>query len=145
MTNERDPSARDGGELDGFHIGELPGGIGEAVSDFASEWEDVSIATRVWERQVEDGYRVDLRVHVLRSERLTDLDAVREFLAEYLERDPATWELADFTHPDGPGLIGAAEAFWLAGPGVAGTVLGDPEVVDAGALRSIAVGVVSSA
>ncbi|PTA45282.1 hypothetical protein [Micromonospora sp. RP3T] len=140
MTNEHD-----GGELDGFHVGELPGGIGDAVSDFGSEWDDVSFASRVWERQVDDGYRVDLRVHVLRGERLADLDAVREFLSDYLERDPDTWELADFAHPDGPGLIGAAEAFWLAGPGVAVTVLVDPEVVDADALRSIAVGVVSSA
>ncbi|WP_343445999.1 hypothetical protein [Micromonospora schwarzwaldensis] len=138
MTNERDLSARDGGELDGFHIGHLPAGIGAEVSDFATEWADVNFATRVWERQVEDGYRVDLRVHVLRGERLTDLDAVREFLAEYQERDAATWELADFTHPDGPGLIGADQAFWLAGPGVAVNVLGDPEVVDAAALRSIA-------
>ncbi|MFI6129169.1 hypothetical protein [Micromonospora sp. NPDC051141] len=144
MTHERDLSARDGGELDGFHIGFLPGGIGEAVSDFATEWEDVSFATRVWERQVEDGYRVDLRVHVLRGEGLVDLDAVREFLAEYQERDAATWELADFTHPDGPGLIGTGEAFWLTGPGVAVYVLADPEVVDAAALRSIAVGVVSA-
>lgn len=134
-----------GGVLDGFHIGELPDGIGEAVSDFASEWEEVSFATRVWERQVEDGYRVDLRVHVLRGEGLVDLDAVREFLAEYQERDAATWELADFTHPDGPGLIGAGEAFWLTGPGVAVNVLADPEVVDADALRSIAVGVVEGA
>ncbi|WP_089157170.1 hypothetical protein [Micromonospora sp. NBS 11-29] len=127
---------RDGGELDGFHIGYLPPGVGELVSDFASEWEDVSFATRVWERQVEDGYRVDLRVHVLRGERLTDLNEVREFLAEYHERDPATWDLADFTHPDGPGLTGAEEAFWLAVPGVAVTVLAAPDV-----LRAIAEGV----
>ncbi|WBB75377.1 hypothetical protein O7602_07640 [Micromonospora sp. WMMD1128] len=131
-----------GGELDGFHIGFLPPGIGEVGSDFASEWEDVSFATRVWERQVEDGYRVDLRVHVLRGERLTDLGAVRAFLADYHERDGGAWELADFAHPDGPGLIGAAEAFWLVEPGVAVDVLVDPEVVDAGALRSIADGMV---
>lgn len=133
---------RDGGELDGFHIGYLPAGVGAAVSDFATEWEDVRFATRVWERQVEDGYRVDLRVHVLRGERLTDLGAVREFLADYHERDTATWELADLAHPDGPGLVGDTEAFWLVEPGVAVDVLVDPDAADAGALRSIAEGVV---
>ncbi|MDG4799684.1 hypothetical protein [Micromonospora sp. WMMD980] len=133
---------RDGGELDGFHIGYLPPGIGDQVSDFATEWADVRFVTRVWERQVEDGYRVDLRVHVLRGERLADLGALREFLAEYHERDAATWQLADFTRPDGAGLIGDAEAFWLAEPGVAVDVLVDPEAVDAGVLRPIAESVV---
>ena len=36
---------RDGGKLDAFSIGYLPAGIGEAVSDFAIEWEDVRFAT----------------------------------------------------------------------------------------------------
>ncbi|MFI5832953.1 hypothetical protein ACIA5A_04660 [Micromonospora sp. NPDC051300] len=127
--------ARDGGELDGFHIGELPGGVGEQVSDFATEWEGVRFATRVWERQVEDGYRVDLRVHVLRGDQLTDLGALRDFLADYHERDPATAELAGFPHPDGPGLIGDTEAFWLTEPGVAVNVL---STADPTALRTIA-------
>ncbi|MGI5519580.1 hypothetical protein ACQEUX_01310 [Micromonospora sp. CA-259024] len=42
-----DRVTRDGGELDGFHIGWLPPDAGDLVSDFASEWEDVSIASRV--------------------------------------------------------------------------------------------------
>ncbi|MBY8872712.1 hypothetical protein K7640_12790 [Micromonospora sp. PLK6-60] len=134
-------SARDGGELDGFHLGHLLPGIGELVSDFATEWEDVSFATRVWERPVGDGYRVDLRVHVLRGERLADLGELRDFLAEYHERDAAAGDLADFAHPDGPRLIGATEALWLAAPGVAVDVLVDPEAADAVALRSIAQGV----
>ncbi|MCZ7436417.1 hypothetical protein O7598_08450 [Micromonospora sp. WMMC241] len=135
---------RDGGELSGFHIGYLPAGIGAEMSDFATEWEDVRFATRVWERQVDDGYRVDLRVHVLRGERLTDLGAVREFLADYHERDTATWELTDFAHPDGPGLAGDAEAFWLVEPGVAVDVLVDPDTADAIELRAIVHGVVRS-
>ncbi|MGW5671554.1 hypothetical protein [Micromonospora sp. NPDC003776] len=115
------------GELDGFHIGELPGDAGAEVSDFATEWDDVTFATRVWERRVDEGYRVDLRVHVLRGPRLTDLAALRDFLAEYHERDPDGGEWAEFAHPDGPGLIGAEEAFWLVEPGVGVDVLVDPE------------------
>lgn len=133
--------ARDGGELAGFRIGYLPPGIGELASDFATEWEDVRFVSRVWERRVEDGYRVDLRVHVLHGERLTELAAVREFLAAYHERDAATWELVDLAHPDGPGLIGAAEAFWLVGTGVAVNVLIDPDTADADGLRAIVEGV----
>ncbi|MEV0003899.1 hypothetical protein AB0H28_16635 [Micromonospora sp. NPDC050980] len=134
--------ARGGGELDGFHIAHLPTGVGDSVSDFATEWEDVRFATRVWERQVEGGYQVDLRVHVLHGERLADLTALREFLAAYHERDAAIWELADFAHPDGPGLTSDAEAFWIVEPGLAVDVLVDPDAADADALRTIAHGVV---
>ncbi|MEU2610882.1 hypothetical protein ABZ570_04720 [Micromonospora sp. NPDC007271] len=131
----------DGGELDGFRIGHVPDGVGREVTDFATEWDEVTVATRVWERQVDGGYRVDLRVHVLRGDRLNDLAALHDFLAEYHERDPAGWELADFAHPDGPGLISESEAFWLVGPGVAVDVLLDPERPDAQALRATATGV----
>ncbi|MEU1756059.1 hypothetical protein ABZ436_25875 [Micromonospora matsumotoense] len=117
----------DGGEVDGFHVGRVPEGAGELVSDFASEWEDVSFATRVWERAVDDGHRVDLRVHVLRGERLTTLVRLREFLAEYHERDSAEWPLAEFGRGDGVGLAGGGEAFWLVRPGLAVDVLVDVE------------------
>ncbi|NJP32365.1 hypothetical protein [Micromonospora thermarum] len=123
-------AVRDGGVLDGFHIGYVPVGVGSEVSDFASEWEDVRLATRVWERQVTDGYRVDLRVHVLRGDRLTDLAALRDFLAEYQERDPASWAPTDFAHGTSPGGVTDDQAFWLVEPGVAVTVLVDPERVD---------------
>ncbi|GAB4104162.1 hypothetical protein GCM10028790_31810 [Micromonospora taraxaci] len=136
-----DSDARDGGDLDGFHIGHLPSGIGDLVSDFASEWEDVSFATRVWERQVEDGHRVDLRVHVLRGERLGTLAELRDFLAEYHERDPADWELTEFQHVDSSGLIGAAEAFWLAAPGVAVDVLVDQDRFTTDTLRAVTQGI----
>ncbi|MFI9640039.1 hypothetical protein ACIG87_08220 [Micromonospora sp. NPDC051925] len=118
---------RDGGELDGFHVGRVPDGAGELVSDFASEWEDVNFASRVWERAVEDGYRVDLRVHVLRGERLTGLTELRDFLAEYHERDPDGWPLTEFGHGEGVGFVGEGEAFWLVRPGVAVDVLVDVE------------------
>jgi hypothetical protein len=140
-TAEPEPSGPGSGELDGFRIGYLPRRVGALVSDFATEWEDVRFATRVWERQVEDGYRVDLRVHVLRGDRLTTLAELRDFLAEYHERDPAEWPLNEFRHGDAPGLIDDAEAFWLVEPGVAVDVLVDPEGFDAVALHAIALAV----
>ncbi|MEV6708792.1 hypothetical protein [Micromonospora wenchangensis] len=124
-------NGRDGGDLDGFHVGRVPEDAGELVSDFASEWEDVNFATRVWERAVDDGYRVDLRVHVLRGERLTTLVRLREFLAEYHERDSAEWPLAEFTRGGDVGLAGGGEAFWLVRPGLAVDVLVDLDRFDA--------------
>ena len=55
------------------------------------------------------------------------LAELRDFLAEYHERDPADWALSDFQHVEGPGLIGAVEAFWLFATGVAVNVLTGPE------------------
>ncbi|MFI7023476.1 hypothetical protein ACIBMZ_12275 [Micromonospora sp. NPDC049900] len=130
---------RDGGVLDGFHLGYVPPGVGDEVSDFSSEWEDVALTSRFWERRTTDGHRVDLRVHVLRGPRLTDLDAVRDFLAAYLERDPAQWRLTEFPHEDGSGLTDDTQAFWLVEPGVAVTVLTIPEFADALAATALAV------
>ncbi|MEV4714193.1 hypothetical protein [Micromonospora sp. NPDC049374] len=118
---------RDGGTLDGFHIGQVPADVGDEVSDFATEWDDVRFASRVWERQVPDGHRVDLRVHVLRGDRLVDLTALRDFLGEYHERDPAGWHLSEFEHGDSLGLTDGVQAFWLVEPGVAVNVLTTPE------------------
>ncbi|MEV6815205.1 hypothetical protein [Micromonospora sp. NPDC051296] len=132
---------RDGGVLDGLRIGYVPEGVGEEVSDFASEWEDVHFASRVWERQVVDGYRADLRVHVLRGEGLTDLDALRQFLAGYHERDLDGWALAEFAHPAGTGQHDESQAFWLVEPGVAGYVLVDPEFLGVDALLATALSV----
>ncbi|KAB1941889.1 hypothetical protein F8271_13640 [Micromonospora sp. ALFpr18c] len=123
--------------MDGFRIAYLPPEVGDLVSDFASEWGDVNVTTRVWERQVEDGHRVDLRVHVLRGNQLSTLAELCEFLAEYHERDPADWLLIEFQHGETSALIGAAEAFWLAGPGVAVDVLIDPERFTTDTLRAI--------
>ncbi|WP_405106211.1 hypothetical protein OG559_21030 [Micromonospora sp. NBC_01405] len=125
------------GELDGFVIGYVPAGIGAEVSDFASEWEDVRFRTRVWERQVEEGYRVDLRVHVLRGGGLGTLDELRDFLAGYHERDAASWRPTEFVDGDVTGLIGDGEAFRLVEPGVAVDVLADPERVPEAELRAV--------
>ncbi|MEU6021429.1 hypothetical protein [Micromonospora sp. NPDC047134] len=130
------------GTLDGFHIGEVPEGLGDLVSDFASEWGDVQITSRVWERQVADGHRVDLRVHVLRGQRLADLDGLRDFLVEYHEREYDDSQVTEFPHPEGPGLATDVQVFWLAEPGVGVTVLVDPERVDQAGLFAFARGIV---
>ncbi|MEV0329500.1 hypothetical protein AB0H63_24085 [Micromonospora echinospora] len=125
---------RFGGELSGFRIGQVPAGVGDLVTDFATEWDDVRFASRVWERETAEGARVDLRVHVLRGDRLATLTDLRDFLAEYHERD-AGWALTEFRAGELPGLVGATEAFWLVTPGVAVDVLidaavgGQPELV----------------
>ncbi|MEU6075218.1 hypothetical protein [Micromonospora sp. NPDC047074] len=143
MTGVSEPVTRDGGVLDGFHIRQVPGDIGTEVSDFASEWDDVRFATRVWERQTDDGYQVDLRVHVMRGERLTDLAALRDFLAEYHERDPGDWPLVEFMHGDSAGLRDDSQAFWLAEPGVAVNVLVATDLADEGQLLPTALAVVA--
>ncbi|MEU4780711.1 hypothetical protein [Micromonospora sp. NPDC023633] len=143
MTGVSEPVTRDGGVLDGFHIRQVPGDIGTEVSDFASEWDDVRFATRVWERQTDDGYRVDLRVHVMRGERLTDLATLRDFLTEYHERDPDDWPLTDFMHGDSAGLRDDSQAFWLAEPGVAVNVVVATGPADGGQLLATALAVVA--
>ncbi|WP_017590454.1 hypothetical protein [Nocardiopsis ganjiahuensis] len=111
-----------GGPLDGFTIGHLPARVGTETSTMDShyEWEDVSFTARFWEQAKEGGgFQVVLQVLVLRGEELTDLAAVRSFLAEYHERDPDTWELEDFDNHGTGGLYGGSEAFWTPQPGVA--------------------------
>ena len=107
--------------LDGFTLTHLPEGLGPLVSDFDYEWDDVSFRTRVWERGPDPagGYRVDLRAAVLRGDRLTDPDALRGFLAEYLERDPQQWELQRYDRDNYHGYADAGRVFFLVHPGVA--------------------------
>lgn len=118
--------------LDGFAIRWVPPGIGPLVTDFAYEWDDVGFRSRVWESgpYPDESYRVDLQVTVMRSPSFTDVAALRGFLAEYLERDPASWATEPFDHPDGPGFLDTGELFWLAAPGVAVRVFGGGEQVD---------------
>lgn len=109
------------GTLDGFTLGHLPDGLGPMVSDFDYEWDDVSFHTRVWERGPDPAgaYHVDLRAGVLRSDRLTDPDALRGFLAEYLERDPQQWELQPYHRDAYRGFTAPGRVFFLVRPGVA--------------------------
>ncbi len=106
-------------QLDGFVLSYLPAGVGELVEDFAYEWDDVSFTSRVWEREIEDGHQVDLQVLVLRGPRLASATELRDFLADYHERDPDDWALDEFQHGDAAGFISDAEAFWLVESGVA--------------------------
>ncbi|WP_152366038.1 hypothetical protein [Microlunatus speluncae] len=112
-------------QLDGFRLGWLPSGLGSLVSDFEYEWEEVRFTSRVWESgpDADGAYRVDLQVIVMRSPELSDVGALRDFLVEYLERDPAGWATEPFDHPDGPGFRDADEVVWLAEPGPAVRVL----------------------
>ncbi len=110
-----------GGELDGFTIGHLPDQIDErtSVSDFEYEWGDVAFSSRVWEKSLPGGgARVVLQVLVMRGSGLTDLPAVRDFLAEYHERSP-DWELTEFDNNGHTALHGETEAFWTPAAGVA--------------------------
>lgn len=110
--------------VDGFQIDHLPAGIGDLVTDFAYEWEEVAFKSRVWETGPDEhgAYRVDLTIKVLRGERLTGLAALRDYLVEYYEYDPADWELTEYDHNGDPGYLAADEAFWLVEPGVAVSV-----------------------
>lgn len=142
-----DPSCTDdgprGGRLDGFAIDALPVGVGELVTDFTYEWEDVTFNSRVWESGPDDegAYRVDASVKILRGERLTDLPALLDYLAYYYERDVDSWEIGEFEHPDGPGYRGAGEAFWLVEPGVAVSVRVDTDQFSNADLMKTAIGV----
>lgn len=126
------PPSRQPQQLDGFVLGWVPPGLGPLVTDFEYEWDDVGFRSRVWESgpYPDESYRVDLQVTVMRSPSFTDVAALREFLVEYLERDPAAWATEPFAHPDGPGLAEVGELFWLARPGVAVRVFGGGEQLD---------------
>lgn len=126
-------SAPDGSDpdpvVDGFTIDHLPRQVGPNVSEFAFEWADVTLRSKVWETgpDAEGRHRVDLTVKVMRGDRLTDLPSLRGYLAEYHEVDPATWELERFRHADGHcGRLRDGAVFWSVRPGVAIEVSADP-------------------
>lgn len=116
--------------VDGFTLTHLPPRLGSRVSDFAYENDGVRFASRVWESgSAATGYRVDLDVHVLRSdERLPTTAALRSFLAGYLDRAPADWRLSRVDVHGRVGYLGDEDVFWLAGDGVAIWVSADPGV-----------------
>lgn len=131
--------------LDGFTLGWLPAGLGPLVSDFEYDWNGVVFRNRVWERGPDpvDGYQVDLRVKVLRSDRLTDPGALRTFLAEYHEIDPATWPLEPYLDGDRHGFAEPGRVLFLVEPGTAIELEAEPARVDqpsllraAGAIRA---------
>ncbi|MEU4194848.1 hypothetical protein AB0E69_23310 [Kribbella sp. NPDC026611] len=114
------------GTLDGFVIENLPDGIG-TPSDFEYEWEDVSFHSRVWESgpDPEGAFKVDLTVKTLRGAKLTDLEALKNFLVEYEERDPDNWRLTEVKVGGYDGLFADDEVFYFIAPGVAAEVTAD--------------------
>ncbi|MGW7684858.1 hypothetical protein ACWGID_29225 [Kribbella sp. NPDC054772] len=109
--------------LDGFVIENLPDGIG-TPSDFEYEWEDVSFKSRVWETGPDDegAFKVDLTLKTLRGEKLTDLEAVKDFLVEYEEKEPGSWQLTPVKVGGYDGLFAGDEVFYFIEPGVAAEV-----------------------
>ncbi|MFD0774862.1 hypothetical protein ACFQZ2_13060 [Streptomonospora algeriensis] len=129
-------------ELAGFTVDHLPEGIGGRVTDFRTEWGGVAFASRVWERELPDGgYSVDLKINILRGERLADLPAVQAFLAEYHERDPEDWDLRPFRHGGSRGQRTDVLAFWLVEPGLAAEVRLDTARFSSVELTATALGV----
>jgi hypothetical protein len=116
--------------VDGFTLTHLPPRLGPRVSDFSYENDGVAFASRVWESgSAATGYRVDLDVHVLRSDdRLPTTAALRSFLAEYLDRAPADWRLSRVDVDGRVGYLGDEDVFWLVGDGVAIWVSAGPGV-----------------
>ncbi|MFB6723865.1 hypothetical protein ACFCV3_27040 [Kribbella sp. NPDC056345] len=109
--------------VDGFVIEHLPGGIG-TPSDFEYEWEDVVFHSRVWETgpDPEGAFKVDLTVKTLRGAKLTDLEALKAFLAEYEEKDPGAWQLRPVKIGPYDGLAADDEVFYFVSPGLAAEV-----------------------
>jgi hypothetical protein len=116
------------GTLDGFVIENLPDGLG-TPGDFEYEWEDVSFHSRVWETgpDPEGAFKVDLTVKTLRGEKLTDLEAVKDFLVEYEEKEPGDWQLEPVKVGGYDGLFAGNEVFYFIEPGVAAEVTIDHE------------------
>jgi len=103
--------------VDGFTVGHVPAGVGQQVSTFTYHWEDVTFRSQVWERgpDAEGAFAVDLTVKTLRGAPLTDVAALREFLAGYHEQDPSTWREIE----PGVAYLRPGAVFRFVGPGVA--------------------------
>lgn len=113
--------------LDGFVITHVPDKVGPLESEFAYEWEDVAFRSRVWETgpDPEGAYRVDLTVQTMRGRSLRDLEAVRTYLTEYLEKDPKAWALRRVKVGRYDGYRDDRRIFWLVSPGVAASAVID--------------------
>ncbi|MFG1912622.1 hypothetical protein [Kribbella sp. NPDC048928] len=116
------------GTLDGFVIENLPDGIG-SPSDFEYEWEDVSFHSRVWETgpDPEGAFKVDLTVKTIRGDKITDLEALKDFLVEYEEKEPGSWQLTPVKVGGYDALFAGDEVFYFVEPGVAAEVTIDHE------------------
>jgi hypothetical protein len=104
--------------LDGFTITHLPDGLG-TPSDFEYEWEEVTFHSRVWETTTGDATTVDLSLKTIRGDRLADVESLRDFLTEYHEKDPATWDLTPARLGSYGGYTTDGQAFYFISPGLA--------------------------
>jgi hypothetical protein len=133
--------AEGGGVLNGFMIGHVPRHAGPSVSNFEYEPDDgITFTARVWERETTDGgHAVDLQVIILRGDRLATLGKLRDFMAEYHERDPVSWTGAQVGTR--PAFKDGSQVFWLVQTGVAASVTLDADRFGAGELLKVAEGV----
>lgn len=119
MHSDR-PADATGPVVDDFTLTSLPTGLGDRVSEHAYTWEDIRFETMAWEsRRPTGGYQVDLNAHVLRGGELATEQALHQFLARYLEREQADWQLEQVTIGASAGRLGDTDVFWLVRPGVA--------------------------
>ncbi|WP_030155347.1 hypothetical protein [Glycomyces sp. NRRL B-16210] len=126
--------------LDGLSLLHLPDRLGTA-SDFEFEWGGVKFVQRVWETEIEPGvWRVDLQVHVLRGDVLTDLDALRTFLGEYHERGD-DWKTETFGRD---GFTSEREAARLLAPALAIEVRDPFGRQGVGQVDTVAAGILSN-
>jgi hypothetical protein len=130
--------------LDGFVITHVPGGVGPLESEFAYEWEDVAFHSRVWETgpDPEGANRVDLTVETMRGTSLRDLEAVRTYLTDYLEKDPQEWALRRVKVGRHDGYRDDSRIFWLVSRGVAASAVIDRDRFSDTELRRTARGFV---
>ncbi|MQA03758.1 MAG: hypothetical protein GEV07_13900 [Streptosporangiales bacterium] len=106
--------------IDGFTLTHLPDALGSRTSEHTYTWGDVGFRNLVWESQLPNGaYRVDLNAHILRGDRLTDHTSLHQFLTDYLERDPDTWQPTEVQLGNRTVHAAETDVFWLVRPGVA--------------------------
>ena len=120
---EAAPTKRTVTSLDSFMIMHTPHGIG-SPTDFEYEWEDVVFHSRVWETgpDAEGATKVDLTVKTMRGEALSDLEALRTWLTEYHEKDPAEWDVTSVRVGAYSGYMADDRLFYFVAPGVAAEV-----------------------
>jgi hypothetical protein len=120
---EAAPTKRTVTSLDSFMIMHTPHGIG-SPTDFEYEWEDVVFHSRVWETgpDAEGATKVDLTVKTMRGEALSDLEALRTWLTEYHEKDPAEWDVTSVRVGAYGGYMADDRLFYFVSPGVAAEV-----------------------
>jgi hypothetical protein len=113
------PAAPAAQVLDGVQLRYLPAGLGSST-DFAYEYDEVAFAARVWESGSDvRGWRVDLHVGVMRSDRLANGRSLHDWFIAYQERPAAEARYVPVRVHGRPGWLCRDEVFWLVRPGLA--------------------------